>query len=176
MFRGVVLFVALLWAIFLADALLPGTLHSHGLVPRTIPGLVGVVTMPFLHGNLGHIAANTLPLFVLLLVLGATQRNPWPVAVEIAGVGGLLLWIFGRPGNHIGASLLIFGLIAFLVVAGFVQRKFLPVLASLGVAVLYGGTLLWGILPLGDAGISWDGHLAGAVAGAATAMVTPSKP
>ena len=90
--------------------------------------------------------------------------------VGLVLVGGTLLWLFGRGGRvHVGASSLIYGLIAFLIVAGFRERR----IASLAVAVLtgflYGGTLLSGILP-SSKGISWDGHLLDAVGGGIVAF------
>ena len=95
--------------------------------------------------------------------------------------GGALLWMLGRNGDsnqpviHVGASGLVYGLIAFLIVAGFLERR--PI--SLGVAILvgflYGGTLLYGVLPT-QPGVSWDGHLFGALGGAAVAYFNLGKP
>ena len=84
-------------------------------------------------------------------------------------LGGLLLWLFGRHATHIGASGLIFGLIAFLIVSGLEERRIIPLIIAVVVGFLYGGTLLWGILPLSGPHTSWDGHLCGAIAGAAVA-------
>jgi len=58
----------------------------------------------------------------------------------------------------------VFGLIGFLVCAGFFEKRLLSALIAIGVAVVYGSTLVFGILPL-QTGVSWDGHLFGAVAG-----------
>ena len=84
-------------------------------------------------------------------------------------LGGLLLWLVGPPANAIGASGLIFGLIAFMIVAGILERRIVPLLVTLVVGFLYGGSLLWGILPHGDPQVSWQGHLSGAIAGVAVA-------
>jgi membrane associated rhomboid family serine protease len=98
------------------------------------------------------------------------------VVLEIVLLGGLLLWLFGRPAIHIGASGLIFGLVVFLIVSGVLERRIIPLLISLVVGFTYGGTLISGVLPGGDPHISWEGHLCGAVAGAAVAYLLTRKP
>jgi membrane associated rhomboid family serine protease len=82
-----------------------------------------------------------------------------------------LLWLFGRPANHIGASGLIFGLIAFLIVSGLLERRFVPLVISVVVIFFYGGSLLLGVVPRLGSHVSWDGHLFGAVAGGIIAYV-----
>jgi membrane associated rhomboid family serine protease len=77
--------------------------------------------------------------------------------------------VFGRPAIHIGASGLICGLITFLIVSGFRERRIVPLLVAVCVGFLYGGALLSGIIPQRHSDVSWDGHLAGAVAGVVVA-------
>jgi membrane associated rhomboid family serine protease len=74
-----------------------------------------------------------------------------------------------RRANHIGASGLVYGLIAYLVVAGILERRFVPLAIALVVGFLYGGTLAAGVVPRVGSYVSWDGHLLGAVAGALVA-------
>lgn len=139
---------------------------EFGVVPRTARGLIGIVTMPFLHANFGHLLANLSALCVLLGFMFAFHSKRLPeVVIGVILVGGILLWLFGRPADHVGASGLIYGLAAFVIVSGIVQRRFLPVVAAIGVAVMYGSSLFWGLIPV-HPGISWDGHLAGGLAGA----------
>ncbi len=170
--RGVALFVAMLWVVFLIDRALP--LERLGLVPRTVAGLTGIVAMPFLHSNLAHLAANTVPLIVLLVMLSISGARALGTSVAIVLLSGTLLWLFGRSANHIGASGLVFGLAAFLIASAWYRRT----LAALGVAVLtvvlYGGVLASGVLPF-NAAVSWDGHLAGAVAGVLTAALSVTR-
>jgi membrane associated rhomboid family serine protease len=140
-------------------------LGTFGLAPRTPLGLVGIFTMPFLHASFGHLMANLSALVILLgFVFAFHSKRLAEVVIRVILVGGILLWAFGRPANHVGASGLIYGLAAFVIVSGIVQRKFLPVVAAIGVAVMYGSPLFWGLVPV-DPGISWDGHLAGGLAG-----------
>ena len=110
---GVILFIAAIWAVFLASLFFPGV-DQYGVVPRRLIGLVGIPAMPFLHANLQHILSNTIPLFILLILLAGSRAASWEVVVFVSLLGGLLLWIFGREAVHIGASGLISGLTAFL--------------------------------------------------------------
>jgi membrane associated rhomboid family serine protease len=173
--RGVVLFVGLIWAVFLVSLVFPGLDH-YGVIPRKLVGLVGIAAMPFLHGNLGHILSNTVPLFVLLVLLAGSRAESWEVVVIISVLGGLLLWIFGRPAVHIGASGLISGLIAFLVLSGFLELRIVPLLIAVLVGFLYGGSLVLGVLPRLGSDVSWDGHLCGAVAGGLVAYALTRGP
>jgi len=69
------------------------------------------------------------------------------------------------------ASGLIFGLIAFLIVSGFREKRIVPLIVSVIVGFLYGGTLLSGVLPRLGSQVSWDGHLFGAIGGGIIAYV-----
>ena len=108
-------------------------------------------------------------LFFLLMLLAGSKDRPLQIVLVVVLVGGALLWLFGRPATHVGASALVFGLIAFLIVSGLLEKRVVPLLVSLIVGFLYGSTLLWGVLPQFGAQVSWDGHLCGAIAGGATA-------
>jgi membrane associated rhomboid family serine protease len=154
-----------LWGVFLADRVLPIDFNRWGIIPRELGGIWGIFLSPFLHANLSHLLSNFLPLMILLTLLVATQRHSWWIALQIVLLGGLLLWVFGRPAVHVGASGLIYGLIAYLMAAGFRQGRFGPAIAALLVGFLYGGTLLSGVLPTVGEHVSWDGHLTSAIAG-----------
>lgn len=181
-FRYVLIFVAVIWAVFILDSLIPAIdLNQWGLVPRQFVGLLGIPLMPFLHGGVGHIASNTVPLIVLLVLMAGSRTRTWETVAEITILGGALLWIFGRAQassgqtlSHVGASGLVYGLIAFLIVAGFREKRILSLVIALGVGFFFGATLLSGVIPRGN-GVSWDGHLCGAVAGAALAYFTLGK-
>lgn len=161
-FKGIAVFVGLIWLVFVLDRFLP--LENFGLIPRTLRGLVGVVTLPFLHGDLQHLIGNSTPLIVLLLLLAGSRANSIDIVVLVSVLAGVVLWLFGRTAIHIGASVLVFGLVGFLVCAGFFEKRLLSAVIAIGVAVVYGSTLLTGILPTGG-GVSWEGHLFGAIAG-----------
>jgi len=164
----IIVFLATIWVVFAFDRFLP--LEQLGLVPRTVDGLTGIVAMPFLHGNLQHLIGNSIPLAVTLLLLAGSRANSLAIVALITVLGGAALWVFGRTALHIGASGLVFGLIAFHIFAGVFERRLTSILISIGVGFMYATTLLQGVLPM-QRGVSWDGHLFGALAGALVAFV-----
>ncbi len=166
---GIGILILAMWLVFAVDLLIPAALTEWGLRPRSMDGLFGVVLMPFLHGSLGHILANTLPLVVLLMLLSGSRVNNWEIVIAIVFISGLLLWVFGRNAIHVGASGLVFGLIAFLIISGVLEKRPLPLVISLLVGVMYGSSLLYGLIPSWGSNVSWDGHLCGVIAGALVA-------
>lgn len=174
--RGVLVFVSAIWCVFLVGYFLPINFLVYGLTPRSLAGLVGIPLMPFLHSSWVHVLGNTVPLVVLLVLLAGSQARSWEIVVSIVLLGGALLWLFGRPATHVGASGLIYGLITFLLVSGFLERRVAPLLISVLVGLFYGGTLLSGIVPDIGSHVSWDGHLAGAIAGVAVARRLTQSP
>jgi membrane associated rhomboid family serine protease len=164
----VFLFVGAIWAVYCVSWVFPGV-DQFGVIPRKLNGLWGIAAMPFLHANLGHILSNTVPLVVLLILLAGSRAESWEVVVIISLLGGFLLWLFGRPAVHIGASGLISGLAAFLILSGFLEQRLIPLLIALLVGFLYGGSLILGVIPRLGSHLSWDGHLCGAIAGALVA-------
>lgn len=173
---GIIAFVAVIWGTFFLGLVLPFDINSLGLTPRTLVGLVGIPAAPFLHANLQHLLSNTVPLFVLLTLLAGSNARSWEIVIDVVLLGGLLLWLFGRPATHVGASGLIFGLIAFLIVSGIRERRILSLMVAVIVAFLYGGTLLAGILPRLGSQVSWDGHLFSAMGGAIVAYALTRQP
>ncbi|ASJ72432.1 rhomboid family intramembrane serine protease [Granulosicoccus antarcticus] len=165
---GVGIFVAVIWLVFLLDIFLP--LEKLGLVPRTLHGLTGIVAMPFLHGDFAHLLGNSIPLTVTMLLLAGSRANSGVIVILIALLCGTGLWLFGRTALHIGASGVVFGLITFHVFAGIFEKRLKSVLISVGVGFLYASTLMKGVVPF-QHGVSWEGHLIGAIAGALVALL-----
>jgi membrane associated rhomboid family serine protease len=170
---GILGFLGVIWGVFLLSIVAPGV-DRFGVVPRTPGGLIGIAAMPFLHASFAHLLSNTAPLFILLTLLAGSRARSWAIVARISLSSGLLLWVFGRPAIHIGASALVFGLITFLIASGVLERRPIPLLVSAAVGFLYGGSLLFGVIPGLRSGVSWDGHLCGAVAGLQSAYsLTP---
>lgn len=166
---SILIFVGIIWAIFVLDRFLP--LERLGLIPRDFGGLIGIITMTFLHGDLAHIMGNIVPLIVMLALLAGSRANSLLIVCLIIAIGGSLLWLFGRGGTlHIGASLLVFGLAVFLIVSGLLEKRLVPLIISIFIAITYGGVLISGIAPW-QQGVSWDGHLFGGIGGAITAWL-----
>jgi len=163
--------LGLIWIVSLAGFARPEIVQLLALSPRTVEGLTGILTMPLVHGSLVHLSVNTSAYAVLAALVAARSTKYYVFATgQILLMGGAVLWLGGRPGAHIGASMMVFGYFGLLATRGVFERRFLSILLSLGVAVLFGG-LLWGIVP-GEDGVSWDGHLAGLLAGIAAAWTT----
>ena len=164
-------FVAAMWLIELVDLVATGLqLDVHGIKPRTIGGLDGILWAPFLHRGFGHLAANTLPLVVLGGFVLVRGRRQWlTITALIVLLAGLATWAFARSAIHIGASVLVFGYAGFLVAIGIVERSVVGALTGILVVVLFGGTLAIGVLPV-QRGISWEGHIFGLLAGVVVAF------
>lgn len=160
--KGILVFIGIIWVIFILDRFLP--LEKLALYPRNVAGLPGIMLSPFLHKDLPHIMSNSVPLFVLLALLAGSRADSRKVVLSIIVTSGGLLWLFGRSVPVVGASGLVFGLIAFLILSGIRERRGITTGVSIFVGLSYGSTLLAGIIP-GQYGISWDGHLLGAIAG-----------
>jgi len=165
---GVCIFIAIIWVVFVLDRFLP--LENLGLVPRTLRGLTGIVAMPFLHGDFKHLLGNTIPLAVTMLLMAGSRANSGAIVAIIALLCGVGLWIFGRTALHIGASGVVFGLITFHVFAGIFEKRLQSVLISVVVGLLYASTLVQGVVPF-QTGVSWEGHLTGALSGALVASL-----
>jgi membrane associated rhomboid family serine protease len=147
------------------DWLLPFPLDVFGILPRTAWGLMGIVFSPLLHLNFTHLTANVFSLFVLLILLfGDRYYLPERTLAWIWFGSGAGTWLIGRPDAiHIGASGLVYGLVAYLIAAGFWLKSWRSILVAMVVLLLYGG-LFFGVLPQ-QGMVSWEGHLAGAITG-----------
>lgn len=165
--------VALMWIPETIDTLLLGqSLNQFGILPRTGVGLRGIAFAPFLHAGFAHLLANTAP-FVALgwLVLARSWKEMIGVTLGVMLFSGLGAWLFGGANSvHIGASGVVFGYFGFLLLRGMFDRKFMSILLSLAVGVIY-GYLLFGVLPT-QPGVSWQGHLFGFLGGALIAYVS----
>ncbi|TSD93348.1 rhomboid family intramembrane serine protease [Skermania sp. ID1734] len=164
-------FTALLYLVEFIDGLTDHRLDHGGIEPRTVDGLWGILFAPVLHASWNHLAANTIPLLILgfLVLLSGVGRGIWATAIIwlIAGAG---TWLTGGAHTvHLGASSLIFGWLTFLIVRGLFTRKLIQIFIGLAVLAFY-GSLLWGVLP-GNVGISWQGHLFGAIGGVIAAWI-----
>jgi membrane associated rhomboid family serine protease len=178
----IVSFVVLLYVVELFDSLSGHHLDDNGIRPMETDGLLGILFAPLLHSNWQHLMANTGPALILgfLMTLAGLSRFLFATAI-IWILGGFGTWLIGNVGahcpyvgvrcetNHIGASGLIFGWLTFLIVFGFFTRKAWEIVVGVIVLLVYGSVLL-GVLP-GTFGVSWQGHLCGAIAGVLAAYM-----
>lgn len=159
-------FVVYTWSLAFVNLLLcQKALNGFGIRPRTSMGLLGILFSPFLHGNWEHLVANTIPFFILgwFVMLGGIS-NFFIVTTFAVLIGGLGLWLFGRPNSvYIGASGVIFGYLGFLLLRSYFQTDSVSIVVTAIVGFLY-GKQLWGIFPI-EEGVAWDGHLFGLISG-----------
>ena len=164
--------VVLLWAVYLFGAVFQVDLSSHGIRPRALNGLMGIVFAPFLHGSFFHLLSNTVPLLLLCtLMIVFYEQETLEVVLTVTVMGGALTWLlaFGE-GVHIGASGVIFGLAGFIICAGILTKRIVALLLSVAIALGYVLPLLWGLIPIREH-VSYAGHWYGLLAGALTAFL-----
>lgn len=164
-------FTAALWMLLAYGILLPfDPIRELGLYPRDPGHLHGILTAPLIHSSIGHLAANSVPLFVL----GTAMLYGLPRAARIAVpaiwlLSGLGVWLFGRASFHVGISGLTHGLVFFMLLIGVLRRDRASIALTMIVAFLYGG-MIWGVLPQRP-DISFEFHLFGALAGLGAAWL-----
>ena len=169
--RFPMVFIVALWVIHVVGAVSGIRLGFLGVLPRELSGLPAILTAPLVHGSWQHLISNTVPLAALSTVIFLFYRR---VAVKafllIYLLCGLGVWLFARPDtHHIGASGVVYGLIAFVFWSGIFRRNFRSIVLALIVLVMYSGYFP-GIVP-GEAGISWESHLFGACSGILIAWI-----
>ncbi|MEO8460268.1 MAG: rhomboid family intramembrane serine protease [Dokdonella sp.] len=167
---GAFFLVAGIWLAWSGTWLLGWEIDDLAINPRHWFGLIGIITAPFAHGSFEHLMTNTLPLGLL----AALALYAYPLAVRYALptiwlLSGIAVWLFARPSLHIGISGIVHGLMFFLFVIGLLRRDRLGIAISLVVFFLYGGMVMT-VLPR-EENISFEYHLAGALAGLISAIV-----
>lgn len=170
-FLAVACIVALMWVVEAIDAIDGHRLDGDGIRPRQLAGLPGVILAPFLHANLGHLIANTLPFLVLGLTIAVQGAIRVLAVTAIVGlVAGLGTWLVAPDATvTIGASGIVLGYATYLIVRGVFSRRPGQLAIGVGVGLLFGGALLGSLVP--RAGISWQDHLFGAIGGLVAARV-----
>ena len=158
--------LGLAWLLTGIDQLLPSGRGALAMGPGT-PWWT-LLTAPFSHADLGHLIGNSvafLPLSYLVLLKGLRGYLAVWIFVILLEIPVWLLW---PVGSH-GLSGVVYGLLGYLVIIGFLERRFLTIALSIISVVLYGSALP-GLLPwVSPAGVSWIGHTSGFVAGATAA-------
>jgi len=161
--------VALMWVVEIVDVALDHRLDRYGIEPRDVDGLDGVVAAPFLHVGFGHLLANTVPFVVMgaVIALEGAKRLVL-VSVIVALISGVGTWLVAAEGTiHVGASGVVFGYATYLIARGVFNRSGTELAVGALVLLVWGGALLGGLEP--QRGISWQGHLFGAIGGVVAA-------
>jgi membrane associated rhomboid family serine protease len=158
-----------MWLVKIIELQFELSFIKFGVYPKTLEGLRGVLFSPFIHKDLTHLFNNSYPILILGGLLFSVYRKiALQIFIWLFFVSGFWLWIIGRPSFHIGASGIIYALASFLFISGVIRKN--PRLAAVSLVIIFlYGSMVWGILPTKEP-ISWEGHLAGFVAGILVAI------
>lgn len=169
--RGPLIILILLWVIKGVDQFFGLGLQVLGIYPREWSGLPGIFTAPFIHGSWGHLASNSLPVLALTTIMVLFYRKVAFQSIVTIMLGtGMMVWLFGRISYHIGASGIVYGLIAFIFWTGVFKKNAKSVVLALIVLTLYSGSVET-MFPNVEKNISWESHLFGAIVGIITAFL-----
>jgi len=169
------LLVFSMWAVLWIEVRFRINLNFLGVYPHRLDGLHGIVTAPFVHSGLEHLFNNSVPLLVLSMALFYFYRNiAWRVLLFGTILTGISTWLIGRPALHIGASGVVYMLVAFLFFKGIFSKQYQLIAIAFIVVFLY-GSLLWYVFPI-DPKISWEGHLSGFAVGLLFSLLFRSPP
>ncbi|HJN33630.1 MAG TPA: rhomboid family intramembrane serine protease [Prochlorococcus sp.] len=140
------------------------------------PGLPwwGLLTAPFSHAGFGHLISNTvifIPLSWLVLTKGIRDYIAVLIAVVVMEIP---VWLFWPRGSH-GMSGILYGLLGYLLLIGFLERRFMAILLSIICLILFGSYLTALIPGVSPAGVSWIGHASGFVGGVFTAFAISTR-
>ena len=170
-FRVAVGYLVVVWVIFAVQQLWGQSALKFGVHPLDVSSLPDIITAPWLHGSLAHVASNSIPGAVFaFLIAWSSRRDVFVATAIIVLLSGAGVWLIGGVGSvHIGASGVLYGWLAYLVVRGFFSHSFGQLALGVALGLSYTGWL-WGVVPT-TPGVSWQYHLCGAVAGVVAAWV-----
>lgn len=157
-------YLILMLLVFALEPAFPALLRLLALEPRNPAMLHGIFTTVFLHKNLDHLSSNFLPMAVCLFGLfyfyGTIARR---ILFSSHFITGICIWILARPALHIGASGLVYALVFFTLVSGFIRKNRKLMIFAL-IVLLFQSGLVWGMFPT-DNEVSWESHLFGGITG-----------
>jgi membrane associated rhomboid family serine protease len=163
--------IGAMWVVEIVNKIDGQKLDTDGIYPRSLSGLPGIISAPFIHAGFGHLVGNTIPFAVLGLVIAAAgARRVIEVTLVVVAIAGLGTWLTASGHTStIGASGVVFGYAGFLIARGFFQRSFAALGIGVVVAVLFGVSLASDLIP--QSGVSWQDHLFGALGGVLAARL-----
>ena len=163
------LFILAMWVVKIIELQFELSFINLGVFPQTLKGIRGVFLSPFIHKDLTHLFNNTYPILILGGLLFSVYRKiALQIFILLFLISGFWLWIIGRPSFHIGASGIVYALASFIFISGVIRKN--PRLAAISMVIIFlYGSMIWGIFPTKEH-ISWEGHLAGFMAGILVAI------
>ena len=162
------LILAVPWGQEIIDQLLFGGQWNLPMVPGG--PFIGVLTAPFSHGGFGHLISNSLWFLPLSWLVLAKSRGDYLAVWLGVYATAIPVWLFWHQASH-GLSGVIYGLLGYLLLIGWLERRPVSILLSLTALFAYGGALP-SLLPfLSPPGVSWIGHASGFAGGVLAALV-----
>jgi len=158
--------LALMWGFELYEYFTGIRLTRWGIYPREWDGFLGIIRSPFLHSDWGHLLSNSAPMLVLTIIMvNFYKRVAIPAFFVILILTGFVVWLFARESYHVGASGVVYGLIAFVFWSGVFRRNNKSIILALIIAMVY-GSFFQGIVPQPtEEHVSWESHLYGGLVG-----------
>ncbi len=156
---------AVLWAIEIVNVITGYALNRHGMHPRSLRGLEGIVTMPLLHSDALHLLADIFPFIIIgwMALVGGGRQFVLTTVLVVFG-GGVATWLVGPDRNIVGSSALVFGWLAYLLARAYFARRIVWILGA-AFAIFFFGGLFGGLVPTVHSDVAWQANLCGFVAG-----------
>ena len=109
----------------------------------------------------------------MVIITGQNEASRSAIVTDDGTGGFRAAWLLsthsrsnGASGTtHIGVSGVIFGYFGYLVARGFYERRVGSLILTVLVALCFGSMIFGAIPGLAGPGISWEGHLFGAIGG-----------
>ncbi|MFT4532681.1 MAG: membrane associated rhomboid family serine protease [Saprospiraceae bacterium] len=162
--------VVLMWLVKIVEVIQNHKYTRWGIFPRDVDGLPGIVAAPFIHSDWQHLMSNSIPMLALMsMVMVFYRRVAIPSIIIITVFTGFTVWLFARDAYHVGASGVVYGLVAFLAWTGIFRRNLKSIILALVMLVAF-GSYFHGIVPNKE-GVSWESHLFGGLVGIFTAFL-----
>ena len=164
-----ILFLIIMWMVKLVEMMVGDSFADYGVLPQSLSGLKGILFSPFIHKDFSHLINNSYPIIILGgMLFFFYKKIAKQVFLWLFFIAGFWLWVIGRPSVHIGASGIIYALAAFLFISGIIRKN--PRLSAVSMLIIFlYGSMIWGVLPTIEH-VSWEGHLAGFMAGIIVAI------
>ncbi len=131
--------------------------------PRSLDGIPGIFFSAFSHANFAHLIANSLAFAIFSWLILLKSRKDFWITFLIGWLGGgLVNWLLGPQSAH-GLSGVVYTLFGYLLVIGWLEKRFGSLLVSVFVLINY-SAFVWGVFPT-HPGVAWWGHLFGFLLG-----------
>lgn len=163
--------LVMMWLLEAFDQSTGNSLDQFGIIPRDVDAAGHIALAPWLHFGWAHLIANSGPFMVLGVLTHLAGFARWLVTTVVSiVVSGVTVWLTAPAGSiTAGASGLVFGYLAFLLVRGLFTHRPGQIALAVVILFIYGGVLV-GVLPT-SSGVSWQGHLGGAIGGGLAAWL-----